>query len=1021
MIKIQTNPPMLTDTERITTEPHIELSSDNQEAEKILKTNNTDIWPRSEVSQKEKATKSENLQPLCKLDVLKPENSPTQKNSSRLTDALELKTYMNNSSHQNYRINADNEEYVQIFHGLDSIVSAYDSLMRINQQISVYIPPGSKNELKVSKSCIQVIALENGSKNDSCSCLLKKIMQYEEKELLHLENESIPSIRYFTSFGSVQKLISIYFSVCDMKEFRIEILSQPYEKELFLVKGEIIQNRKPDDYNLSQLLAIYDHLESSIWKILNKYLLSMQDDLEPVVLSLIGKESNRSMKTTIAFIEEVLTSFNQNSSTLIPWSSESALILCVISKRMIPSSIKQINNYFRRQDLSRLSNRNREKEDKCMKIRNQKLKQYKSCDQMKYSKATRQPDNHQSIRYLAAENFVLKPMPDRLTEIATNDTQSQIILSNNVLQPTNQNKDWKKHAMKNDKNISLRDIGSLHSGLIKSKNNDWMKKTHMNDYSQLRGGGEENKEAEEETMNNTSNSDILRISEKISAYKKKIQSEVEHEMDPDLYIEPNGKYANSGHTDLNPEPFELAFQIQKLMLNFDSKLKVLLLTGKAGIGKSIICKRLQRTILIRSDSLSDELEEREWLPIYIDLSNFKNSLFSSSRPLTEFLIQELLLTEEEVILLQEDKANKLLPDLLFIFDNYDEIYKSQKKISHTSSFWQETNLIKGWEHAKIIIASRDEAVSCIARKDFFFRVSDKDEEKIGPPLRSFLEIELQSFNDFQITSYLRKYVVAHFSKNLFKDNELSSLYSIDSWALVKKYEDLIDQHGLREVVRVPLLLMMSIVILNDKILEDELENLAQIEDIKAKQIVYNKSQVSLELPTRLNSYKIYGLYIDRIISSAMKKAATLLHAHNEEQKEDLDFDSLAKIIKRKLQIHALNSSDYLCPQLIEPKLEELELSNLKIDLHSIIRLPCTSNDKVSHAFMHKSLYDFFIATKIVKELTQNYNNDENDVIKCTKKIFFNQMLLSDGSIPTLILQLLVDAVNDHTITTDLLI
>ena len=51
-----------------------------------------------------------------------------------------------------------------------------------------------------------------------------------------------------------------------------------------------------------------------------------------------------------------------------------------------------------------------------------------------------------------------------------------------------------------------------------------------------------------------------------------------------LYVEAQGKQSS----DVDSEPFEVTYGIQKHLLGPESKLRVLLLTGQAGIGKTVL-------------------------------------------------------------------------------------------------------------------------------------------------------------------------------------------------------------------------------------------------------------------------------------------------------------------------------------------------------------------------------------------------------------------------------------------------
>jgi len=189
----------------------------------------------------------------------------------------------------------------------------------------------------------------------------------------------------------------------------------------------------------------------------------------------------------------------------------------------------------------------------------------------------------------------------------------------------------------------------------------------------LRGGGGEG------FTEKSQKSVYSELSDKLNRYKEKVLNDLALEKELSLYIEAraksnNGAAATDHHDDnKDKESFELALDIRKNFLNnHDPASKVLILTGDAGIGKSFFCKNFQREILFGwEDSQNQGHDERNWLPLYIDLSSLKKT---KSEAISEILIRELSLTEEEILIIQtSEPSNLLLPRLLLIFDGYDDI------------------------------------------------------------------------------------------------------------------------------------------------------------------------------------------------------------------------------------------------------------------------------------------------------------------------------------------------------------
>ena len=233
---------------------------------------------------------------------------------------------------------------------------------------------------------------------------------------------------------------------------------------------------------------------------------------------------------------------------------------------------------------------------------------------------------------------------------------------------------------------------------------------------QLRGGGGDNENISTEEVQNQQLKGLLH---KIDEYKRKIQGGRHFENELGTYMKPLGKL-NRNYEDSMREPFELELELKKRLLNSDSDLKVALLSGEAGIGKSSFCKYLQRAMLM-------DWDESEWLPILVDLSNLMRS-FSEKANLTisEILKKELSLTDGEIKFLQESERKNLhRPRFLFIFDEYDQFLRKDANSANQwtledciqSNFCKSVGFEAFWNHAKIIITARDKALSHVERAD----------------------------------------------------------------------------------------------------------------------------------------------------------------------------------------------------------------------------------------------------------------------------------------------------------------
>mgnify|MGYP000856791752 FL=1 len=509
---------------------------------------------------------------------------------------------------------------------------------------------------------------------------------------------------------------------------------------------------------------------------------------------------------------------------------------------------------------------------------------------------------------------------------------------------------------------------------------------------QLRGGGEN----EETSMKEAQAQHLTSLRKKIDDYKIKFRNEKDFEKEFPTYIKPLGKLAHS-HEDSENEVFELEFEIKKRLLNSDSASdpQVLLLTGEAGIGKSLFCKYLQRAMLLN-------WEEREWLPILVDLSNLKRSQESVSVSeetkitIEEILKNELSLTESEVKLFQESEGNMHhLPHLLFIFDGYNDQILSRKEKSAKSQWTFEdciqNNFCKSidfeafCQHAKIIITARHETFSLVERTNLLFGPLQRSMS--APIPNAFVEFELQPFAYDQISSYLKKYLV---SNNEIQEEFQTLTHSLttESWALVGKIQNAIDLYGLRKLVCIPLNLFVVLQILPDLLKNSEATKIGN---------------------QNMSRFRLYQIFASQVMRATAKKYLASQKEKNEEHQQDEEkAEYLIERLNKLLKSFALSLSGY--PLNIDA--EGREEANELLKLCSLLRIDGTQADH-SISFTHEAYRAFFVATKIIEEILIQPSN--------LQKMLMNQKLLSSETSSNSVLHFLVDAVNDHIISTSALI
>ena len=518
----------------------------------------------------------------------------------------------------------------------------------------------------------------------------------------------------------------------------------------------------------------------------------------------------------------------------------------------------------------------------------------------------------------------------------------------------------------------------------------------------------------------------LNLSNKINQYRMKIKYDNKKQTESNLFVEPFGKPCSN----VDSIPLDLTIEIYKQLLDSDSKLKVLLLTGEVGGGKTFFCKHLQKAILCE---WNDQIRE-SWLPIFCDLSHFKNSGSQSATSkvnftLSEILRQELSLTEKEISLLRESnyKNSGKIPHLLFILDEYDQLLQKRNKAeeSYTLDDCVRNNLCRSsefeaiWDTAKIIVTGRSEMFSNTTRKDILFGPLDGSGLLISD---TFCEFVLQPFTDIQITSFLRKLTFYnHIEMTEEIDAQMSLSSDFESWGLSKRYEEFLDSNGLRELARNPLNLFVLTSIhpslaqkeMNQcptKLDKNDIKNLCKVKKVKSgalKTVIRSQN----EIWTR---YRLFECFINRSINQVVKVFLARKNHNNNDQEADFLFHQMFQ----QLQHIALGLSYSSCFQLAfkERIKESIDMTSL---LAACPLIKFENRDASgSVAFLHRSFQDFFVASKIAEETIEEANAKKS---YDPKQMLINRIFLNDDPASNLILQFLVDIITNQIISTDIMI
>ena len=504
----------------------------------------------------------------------------------------------------------------------------------------------------------------------------------------------------------------------------------------------------------------------------------------------------------------------------------------------------------------------------------------------------------------------------------------------------------------------------------------------------------------------------------LRGYISKI-SDYDIEEDDEDIQQKNKKLPVNEYFALKTEPLDLFKDLSKNFLNLNEAAtpNILLLTGEAGSGKSVFCRRLQKDLLsVWNSSLVQEAAVNPWFPVYVDCSlmiEFEADIIAKT------LRNELSMTEEALNILQTLEASSITqPNLLIIFDGCDTaILKLLEEFTASEPDSEKCNIphIFGSENfmtVKLLITCREESLPAIKQRDLLFAPSQREEL-----LQSlFLQRRIEPFSDEQITRYLIKccfYGLLEISSkkeiqeavNLSHLSEFpSSLLPQSSWTTVKNFERMIDSYKLKDVARTPFMLKVIVEVLPS---------------IPAE-------YVSNQDPLQTKALTIYQL-IERFIDKAIHLNAQLsLNASTKtERKEDAEELEKAEVlntvkseIRKQLQRLALKLSGYSLNPSTNAALE-FKVENSVLGMNSLLKW---NENLAIFKFRHALVMEFLVAEQIKEELIHLSGallKKEKTTIQ--KDMLLNQHLLKlRAALNNLTIRIIHDAVKDKQISPDLL-
>ena len=537
----------------------------------------------------------------------------------------------------------------------------------------------------------------------------------------------------------------------------------------------------------------------------------------------------------------------------------------------------------------------------------------------------------------------------------------------------------------------------------------------------------------------STNSEYRGLLIKLEQYKERVLSKNNDERELRLYIEPLTRSKDHKFPELNDEdtkhkernrplpvytePLDPLKDLRKQFLTSDKTIRsqVLLLTGQAGSGKSVFCRRLWRDLLAAwSSSLTQEIEDDLWFPIYIDCTLMKEF---ETDAITKILKNELSLEAEEGIKIMQNSelCNTTPLNILIIFDGCDMVVQKLLEELLMSEFDRDKCNIphiigaEKYKTVKILITCREESLQGVKRRELLFAPAQHEEQfyESSNSRKLFLQRRIEPFSDEQITMYLIK-CCFHGSLETSNKTEIqegkgltqpSNLLSSSSWATVKNYESMIDSYALRVMARTPFMLKVIVEVLSSIVTE----NISKQAPLRAK---------------TLTAYHLIEQFIDRAIQlNAQQRLAALTRTNSEEGANELEkaevTKNLAMEIRQQLQTLALKLSGYSSKTSISLALE-INVERSVLESNSLIEW--NENDSRLR-FKDSLIMDFLVANQIKEELiylTAVSLAKEKPTIQ--KEILLNQRLLNlRAALQNLNIRIICDAVKDKRIPSDLLL
>ncbi len=362
---------------------------------------------------------------------------------------------------------------------------------------------------------------------------------------------------------------------------------------------------------------------------------------------------------------------------------------------------------------------------------------------------------------------------------------------------------------------------------------------------------------------------------------------------------------------------------------------VLLLTAGAGSGKSTYGIYLQRF-------LWQQYQSGGYIPLFIPLVQ----LARPDKPFIEDVLKQKGLTDSDIRTLKDPKNGY---PFLFIFDGYDELtgLKGQNLFA--------INKLHEWPHCRMVISCRAEVLSQGEYETWFAPTDERNQLQRDKILTHWVA----PFDNTQTQTYLKKYVRQK------REQQVLTGEIWDGWTDWQQYQDEIDKlSSIRQLIERPFMLTILVDIL-PAMKRDREESLSTISRLDLYDMFMQQwfkrakdklTPAKLE-QARLHSLERFQFHEGEAIAADYQEFCENLALYLYKTNQSTALYQRRWIVSekgRRLQSHELDRFFKTSDPGVQMVLKGC---------------PITPQGNNRYGYIHKSLWEYFVACRIYRELS----------------------------------------------------